>query len=467
MKALRSFTVRPKLPDALAPLHELAMNLRWSWDARTRDLFRWVDPGAWEQAAHDPERLLGMAEPDRLKTLAADPGFMRFMAEVHADLRRHLEASLWFQGRDGGPLRSVAYFSPEFGIAEALPQYSGGLGVLAGDHLKAASALGLPLVGVGLFYRQGYFRQALDPDGWQQERYPTLEPYAMALDMVEPVRVELELAGAPLVAQVWQAHVGRIPLYLLDADVEDNDEERRHTTDRLYAGAGEHRLRQEILLGMGGVRALEALGVDTQVFHTNEGHAGFLGLERIRRLVAQDGLEFPEAVEAVRAGTVFTTHTPVPAGIDRFPRELMERYFKGWAAECGVSLDQLMELGHFPGEAPDDPFNMAVMGLRLAGMSNGVSRLHAQVTRTMFRGLWPELPVEEVPITGVTNGVHDATWVAPEMADLLTRYVLPNWSEAGPVDWERIEDASDDELWRAREQTRERLLTAFRDWKRS
>ncbi|HMC53298.1 MAG TPA: alpha-glucan family phosphorylase, partial [Acidimicrobiales bacterium] len=462
MKALRSFTVRPKLPDALAPLHELAMNLRWSWDARTRDLFRWVDPGTWEQAAHDPERLLGMAEPDRLKTLAADPGFMRFMAEVHADLRRHLEASLWFQGRDGGPLRSVAYFSPEFGIAEALPQYSGGLGVLAGDHLKAASALGLPLVGVGLFYRQGYFRQALDPDGWQQERYPTLEPYAMALDMVEPVRVELELAGAPLVAQVWQAHVGRIPLYLLDADVEDNDEERRHTTDRLYAGGGEHRLRQEILLGMGGVRALEALGVDTQVFHTNEGHAGFLGLERIRRLVAQDGLEFPEAVEAVRAGTVFTTHTPVPAGIDRFPRELMERYFKGWAAECGVSLDQLMELGHFPGEAPDDPFNMAVMGLRLAGMSNGVSRLHAQVTRTMFRGLWPELPVEEVPITGVTNGVHDATWVAPEMADLLTRYVLPNWSEAGPVDWERIEDASDDELWRAREQTRERLVAFVR-----
>ncbi|TML41085.1 MAG: glycosyltransferase family 1 protein [Actinobacteria bacterium] len=458
MKALRSFTVRPKLPEALAPLHELAMNLRWSWDARTRDLFRWVEPAMWDQTGHDPVRLLGVVGTERLETLAADPAFMGFLGEVHADLRRHLEASLWFQGREGGSLREVAYFSPEFGIAEALPQYSGGLGVLAGDHLKAATALGLPLVGVGLFYRQGYFRQALNPDGWQQERYPTLDPHAMALDLVDQARVQVELAGTPLVAQVWRAQVGRVPLYLLDADVDDNDPEERHVTDRLYAGASEHRLRQEILLGMGGVRALEALGLPTQVFHTNEGHAGFLGLERIRRLVTQEGLSFPEAVEAVRAATIFTTHTPVSAGIDRFPRELMERYFKGWAAECGVAFDQLMELGHFPGEAPDDPFNMAVMGLRLAGMSNGVSRLHAHVSRTMFRGLWPELPVEEVPITGVTNGVHHATWVAPEMDDLLTRYVLPNWSEAGPADWERVDAARDDELWRAREQTRERLV---------
>src|SRR5438477_1116721 len=457
MKALRSFTVRPKLPDALAPLHELAMNLRWSWDARTRDLFRWVDPGTWEQAAHDPERLLGMAEPDRLKTLAADPGFMRFMAEVHADLRRHLEASLWFQGRDGGPLRSVAYFSPEFGIAEALPQYSGGLGVLAGDHLKAASGLGLPVVGVGLFYRQGYFRQELNDDGWQQERYVTLDPHGMALHPVEGGRVTVNLAGTPLEAQAWRADVGRVRLYLLDADIEANNPDDRLITDRLYGGDTEHRLRQEILLGIGGVRLLDVVGEDSQVFHSNEGHAGFLGLERIRRLMTEGGLSFHEAIEAARAGTIFTTHTPVPAGIDRFPRALMERYFRSWADECGLPFDDLMALGHHPDDEYDAPFNMAVMGLRLAGRSNGVSRLHGRVSRNMFAALWPGVPVDEVPIGAITNGVHAATWVSPEMSDLLDKHVLPEWQEADAHRWARIDECRDDDLWRVREEGSERL----------
>ena len=462
MKALRSFTVRAKLPEPLAPLHELAMNLRWSWDGRTRDLFRWVDPATWDVTGHDPVRLLGLVGRERLEQLADDPAFMSFLDEVHGDLRRYLDAALWFQSRDEGPLRSVAYFSPEFGIAEALPQYSGGLGVLAGDHLKAASALGVPLLGVGLFYRQGYFRQELNADGWQQERYPTLDPHAMALTPVEGARVEVDLAGVPLVAQVWRADVGRVRLYLLDADIEENGEEGRLVTDRLYGGATEHRIRQEILLGMGGVRALDAIGEETQVFHTNEGHAGFLGLERIRRLIREDGLSFAEAVEAVRAGTIFTTHTPVPAGIDRFPRELMERYFKGWADECGVPFADLMALGHLPGEAADAPFNMAVMGLRLAGMSNGVSKLHGAVSRSMFHALWPGVPAEEAPITSVTNGVHALTWVSPEMDDLLSRYVLPAWSEAEPSAWDRLLNTRDDELWRAREQGRERLVAFVR-----
>ena len=466
MKALRSFTVRPSLPPELAALEELAMNLRWSWDSQTRDLFRWVDPDGWDATVHDPVRLLGLVPRDRLDALVDDPGFMRFLGEVRDEHQRYLDGDRWFQARDKSPLRSVAYFSPEFGIAEALPQYSGGLGVLAGDHLKAASDLGVPLVGIGLFYRHGYFRQSLSADGWQQERYPDLDPHAMALLPCDE-RVEVDLAGTPMAARIWKAEVGRISLYLLDADVDENPPELREITDRLYGGDTEHRLRQEILLGIGGVRALRALGIDAQVFHTNEGHAGFLGLERIRELVKDSGLSYREAIEAVRAGCIFTTHTPVPAGIDRFPRELIEQYFSGWAADVGITVDELMTLGHRSGDTPDERFNMAVMGLRLAGRANGVAKLHGTVSREMFSDLWPDVPAEETPIGSITNGVHAHTWVAPEMADLLTRYVLPEWHEAGPERWERLAEARDDEVWRAREQGREGMVTFVRQRLRS
>ncbi|CAN5203619.1 glycosyltransferase family 1 protein [soil metagenome] len=462
MKAVRSFTVRPRLPAELAARESLAMNLRWSWDAQTRDVFRWVDPEQWDASIHDPVRVLGLVSRQRLDALAADPGFMRFLDEVHSELQDYLSKPRWFQREGGNGLRSVAYFSPEFGIAEALPQYSGGLGVLAGDHLKAASDLGVPLVGIGLFYRHGYFRQELSVDGWQQERYTDLDPYAMALTLEKGVRVDVDLGGTPLAAQVWRADVGRVRLYLLDADVDENDPVTRTVTDRLYGGDTEHRLRQEILLGVGGVRALQALGIETQVFHTNEGHAGFLGLERIRRYMVDDGLSRPEAVEAVRAGTIFTTHTPVPAGIDRFPRELMERYFAGWAKECGLDLDDLMALGHRLGDSVDERFNMAVMGLRLSGRSNAVSKLHGAVSREMFGDLWPDVPPAEDPIISITNGVHAHTWVSPEMTEVLSRYVLPDWDEAGPDRWAGIEDAGDDEIWRVREVGRERLVAFIR-----
>jgi starch phosphorylase len=447
----------------LAALQELAWNLRWSWDERTRDLFRWVDPQHWESSHHDPVRLLGLVSRSRLNQLVADTAFTGFLGEIHADLRRYLEAPRWFQNRPQRELRAVAYFSPEFGIAEALPQYSGGLGVLAGDHLKAASGLGIPLSGVGLRYQHGYFRQQLNAEGWQEEHYPVIDPYAMALTLVEGSEIRVDMAGKPLIARIWLAQVGRVKLYLIDADVDENSDELRAVTDRLYGGGTEHRIQQEILLGIGGVRALDAVGQETQVFHTNEGHAGFLGLERIRRLITDEGLAFNEAVEAVRAGTIFTTHTPVPAGIDRFPRELMERYFRGWAEECGVAMDQLMSLGHVPGEPADAPFNMAVMGLRLAGMSNGVSRLHGQTSREMFRSLWPAVPAEEAPISSVTNGVHAQTWVSSEMNDLLTRHVVPAWDEAGQTDWLRVDEARDDEVWRVREQGREALVAFVRD----
>jgi glycogen phosphorylase len=466
MKALRSFTVRPTLPAALAPLEALAMNLRWSWDLQTRELFRWVDPEKWDAVVHDPVRLLGSVSKARLSELVEDTGFLRFLDTVSSDLDRYLTRDAWFQGRTGSPLRSVAYFSPEFGISEAVPQYSGGLGVLAGDHLKAASDLGLPLIGIGLMYRNGYFRQALNVEGWQEQRYPNLDPYGMALTLQDGVRVTVELGGRTLTAQVWKAEVGRTDLYLLDSDVDDNDDDLRAVTDRLYGGDSEHRLRQEMLLGIGGVRALRALGLETQVFHTNEGHAGFLGLERIRELMGE-GLSFDEAIEAIRAGSVFTTHTPVPAGIDRFARELIEQYFSGFAADAGIPMDRLLALGHEPADTDQTRFNMAVMGFRLAARTNGVAQLHGAVSREMFQPLWPEVPVEEVPIGAITNGVHARTWVSPEMDDLLTRHVHPHWGEAPKSDWARIHDATDDEIWRVKEQGKDRLVSLVRDKIRS
>ena len=467
MKALRSFAVRASLPDELGVLATLAMNLRWSWSPHTVDLFRWVDPEAWESSGHDPVKMLGVVPRKRFKHLSEDGPFMAFLAGVEEDLQRYLDEPRWFQSRrpkSTGP--QIAYFSPEFGVSEALPNYSGGLGVLAGDHLKAASDLGVPLVGVGLLYREGYFRQHLSADGWQQERYPALDPHAMPLTLLadeagSPLKISVDFGGANCVAQLWSAQVGRVPLLLLDCDVEENDDEEREVTDRLYAGGSEHRLRQEIVLGIGGVRALEVAGHDPSVFHSNEGHAGFLGLERIRRLVA-GGLGFSEALEAVRAATVFTTHTPVPAGIDVYESDLMERYFESFAKECGISFAELMELGHDGGspltESESPRFNMAVMGLRLAARSNAVSRLHGEVSRTIFSKLWPELSVEEVPIQSITNGVHTSTWLGPEMAELLDRRLTPGWAESSAGRWDRIGEVPDAELWRARERARERLV---------
>lgn len=468
MKALRSFTVRTQLPTSLASLHDLATNLRWSWDDRARRLFRWVDTDLWEAVDHDPVRLLTAVSPKRLAELASDPSFVAFLDEMHDDLARYLSSPGWLQLRGETPLRAVAYFSPEFGISEALPQYSGGLGVLAGDHLKAASGLALPLTGIGLFYRQGYFRQSFTHDGYQQEQYPVLDPHTMALTSVRDaegaeMRLSVDLAGTLLHARIWRAEVGRIRLYLLDADIEQNGPTERAVTDRLYGGGEEHRIRQEILLGIGGVRALQATDTATQVFHTNEGHAGFLGLERIRQFMKNDGLSFTEAIEACRAGTVFTTHTPVPAGIDRFPRELMAKYFTNWCADLGLDFNEFMDLGHEPGDAADAPFNMAVMGLRLAGQANGVSKLHGKVSREMFSNLWPGVPVSEVPIGSVTNGVHARTWTSQQMGELFSRYVLPEWPEAGADQWARINDCPDDVLWKVKDENRSRLVSFVRE----
>jgi glycogen phosphorylase len=468
VRAHRSFTVRTQLPESLTRLSDLALNLRWSWDDRCRRLFRWVDPDQWEVVRHDPVRLLGTVPASRLHELANDPSFMAFLDEIHDDLARYMDSPGWMQLRGPSPLRNIAYFSPEFGISEALPQYSGGLGVLAGDHLKAASGLKIPLTGIGLFYKQGYFSQGFRTDGLQQENYPILDPHLMALKPAisprtgQQARVEVDLAGQTMAARVWLAQVGTISLYLLDADVEENAPEVRAVTDRLYGGGEEQRIRQEILLGIGGVRALRELQIPTQVFHTNEGHAGFLGFERIREFVRDHGLSFDQAIEAARAGTLFTTHTPVPAGIDKFPRHMIEQFFSAWCSDVGITVDRLMEIGHEADDAPDAPFNMAIMGLRLAGQANGVSKLHGDVSRKMFSDLWPGVPVDEVPIGAVTNGVHARTWISQQLSDLYDRYVLPDFPEAGPDRWAKIHDCPDEDLWRVRSEMRARLVSFVR-----
>jgi starch phosphorylase len=468
ISALRTFQVRPSLPDELRPLERLSQNLRWVWDQPTQELFRWADPALWE-ATGNPVALLGRLGRARVAALAEDGAFLARLRRLDADLDSYLNGGRWASSQQQrSPV--VAYFSPEFGLTHVMQTYSGGLGILAGDHLKAASDAGIAMVGVGLLYRHGYFRQYLDTDGWQHERYPDLNPNTLPLRRLEvdgePATVEVDLAGAAVACQIWKADVGRIPLLLLDTDVPRNAVADRDVTDRLYGGDTEHRLRQELVLGIGGVRALRlAIGLgevaeEPQLFHSNEGHAGFLQFERIRTLIADDGLSFGEAVEAARSGVLFTTHTPVPAGIDKFPADLMRRYAPPVADACGVDLHRLLALGqHTPGTS--EPFNMAVLGLRLSARANGVSRLHGEVSRQMFTTLWSDLPDEETPITSVTNGVHALTWIGSEMTALYQRHLAPDWPD-NPLAWGRVDEITDDALWRAREQARERMLGRVR-----
>jgi starch phosphorylase len=461
------------LPAPITALGDLASNLRWSWHPPTCDLFAALAPRRWEAARRDPIAMLGMLNPDELDRLAADPQFVSQVQAAADDLQGYLTEPRWFQRLTGEVPNSIAYFSPEFGITAVLPQYSGGLGILAGDHLKAASDLGVPIIGVGLLYQFGYFKQSLSREGWQQETYPVLDPNELPITLLRlpdgsPAKVYVGLPGGrTLTAHIWKAQVGRVPLLLLDSQVEQNDEAARSITDRLYGGGGEHRLQQEMLLGIGGVRALrvfsEITGVPTPtVYHTNEGHAGFLGLERIRELVAEQGASFDEALEVVRAATVFTTHTPVPAGIDRFGRDQIITFFGGDNAVVGVPVEKILSLGaeDYPGGDPS-VFNMAVMGLRLAQRANGVSQLHGVVSREMFDGLWGGFDVEEVPITSITNGVHAPTWVDRRVMELGEKYLGRAITEEARG-WEQVDRIPDEEIWTVRRQMRATLVAEVR-----
>jgi len=465
------FTVSPRIPARLADLQRIAKNFWWAWDPEAIDLFRRLEPEhlLWERCYANPIRMLGVISQERLEELTADEGFLAHLDRVGARLTEYLDRPTWFGRNHPGSQLSVAYFCAEFGIVEGLRVYSGGLGILAGDHLKSASDLGIPLVGIGLLYRRGYFRQYLNADGWQQEQYPEADFHNLPLTLERrpdgaPLTVAVEYPGRELRAQVWRAQVGRVPLYLLDADLEVNSPEDRAVTGTLYGGDRDMRIRQEILLGIGGMRALRGLGIEPAVCHINEGHAAFLGLERIRQVMERTRASYAGAKELVAATNVFTTHTPVPAGIDVFPQEMMERYFAHCCAGLGISREELLALGRDHGANPPGGFSMAVLAIRLSTLINGVSKLHGRTSRRMWAGLWPEVPVADLPITSVTNGIHVRGWLSHDMAGLFDAYLGPRWV-TDPADlsvWERVEHIPDAELWRTHERRRERLVAFAR-----
>lgn len=470
MKPLETYSVAPKLPSVLEPLRRVVYDLHWAWNHAAIGLFRRLDQDLWEASGHNPVLMLGTISQEALEEAAQDPGFLAHLEAVVAEFDEYTAArSTWFDRVHGEsrPLE-VAYFSLEFGITECLSIFAGGLGILAGDHLKSASDLGLPLTGVGLLYQEGYFRQQLNEAGWQKETYEPNDfhnlPVARVFDDAgEPLVVQVPFPGRAVTAHIWKAKVGRVDLYLLDSNVSENTEEDRRITDQLYGGSRETRMKQELLLGVGGYRALEMLGIEPNVFHMNEGHSAFLVLEWMSRTMETTGMTFPEAKEAV-AGLVFTTHTPVPAGHDYFAPDLVERYLGRYADEFGLDMDEFLALGR---KNPDDRFEEfcnTILALGTASHSNGVSKLHGSVSRAMWTELWPDHPVDEIPITSITNGVHAKSWVSQDMKDLYDRYLGPQWREE-PADvgvWKRVRDIPPAELWRTRERRRERLVAFAR-----
>ncbi len=469
MKPIRQLSVVPTLPQNLEPLRELALNLWWTWDNDALSLFRHLDAELWEETYHNPIAMLGKISQEKLQTAAKNEVFLAHLDVIHNKFKAYLSSPSWFENysqENSLENLKIAYFSMEFGLTECMPLYSGGLGVLAGDHLKSTSYLGLPFVGVGLLYQHGYFRQTLTADGWQMADYPTNDFYNMPIKPeLKPdgsqLLIEVEYPEGKAVAKVWRAQVGRISLYLLDTNIPENqDTGLRDITDYLYGGDERMRIKQEILLGIGGYRALAALKIKPTVCHMNEGHAAFLALERIRQLMENTDIGFDEAREATTAGNIFTTHTPVPAGIDWFPPDLVMQYFKNYLSGLGISEEKFLGLGR---KNPDDntsEFSPALVALRLSTMSNAVSQLHGKVSRKMWNALWNNLPVHEVPIKAITNGIHTRSWVSEDMQSLFNRYLGPKWivDLTNQDVWTQISHIPDTELWRTHERRRERLI---------
>ncbi len=472
-KAFQTFQIKPKLPKELAKLHDLSYNLLWCWNHESIELFRRIDRELWFQTYHNPVKMLGKVKQDKLNQLALDEGFIAHLDRTYNALQQYLTDTTWFETTYGKMTDAkIAYFSMEYGLTECLPIYSGGLGILAGDHLKSSSELGLPLVGVGLLYQKGYFQQYLNADGWQQETYPDNEFYNLPIhpentEDGSPIMVEVPFPDRTVYARIWRVQVGRIPLYLLDTNTPENSYEDRRITYQLYGGDQEMRIQQELVLGVGGMLALRKMDKHVHVCHMNEGHAAFMALERIRHRRQKDKLSTEEAMEIVRAGTIFTTHTPVPAGIDKFPPALVDKYLSKYIESCGLTRDEFMSLGRTnapSAESGNRSLNMALMALRMTAYSNGVSQLHGEVSRKMWHYIWPNVPLDEVPIGHVTNGIHTHSWISKEMSELLLRYLGPNWYRK-PADqsiWERVEKIPDVELWRVHERRRERLVAFSR-----
>lgn len=439
----------PQIPDRIQQLEELAYNLKWSWDFRARLLFKRLDAQLWKNIQHNPVRLLHEIDPERLINASHDPDFLREYEVTIQTLDRSSRGDKWFS-REFPDLakQPIAYFSAEFGLHTSLPIYSGGLGILAGDHCKESSDLGIPLVGSGFVYPQGYFHQRIQADGWQEDIYELLERQQAPIEFAGPDRtapflVDLKVGTVKIIVAVWRVNLGGVSLYLMDTDVVENPQGDRELSARLYGGDKDHRIRQEMVLGVGGVRVLRALGIQPIVWHANEGHTSFMLLERVRELV-QAGSTFEDAAEEVRMTSVFTTHTPVAAGHDEFPLPMMEKHFAGYWDELGITRQAFMELGRL-----GDSFNMTVLALRMANGRNGVSQLHGRVSRRMWQVVWPDTPQDEIPITSVTNGVHAPTWIAPELGLLFERYLGPEWVEKHDdiSFWNRVMDIPDKDLW--------------------
>ncbi len=468
MGAVHTFTIVPKLPDRLKCLDEIAHNLFWSWSKDIVDLFRRLDADLWEGTGHNPVLMLGLIQQERLEEAAQDDAFLANMDRIWESLESYTKSASWYDKYCRGDELCIAFFSAEFGITECMPFYSGGLGVLAGDYLKSASDLGIPIVGVGLLYQQGYFNQYMNADGWQQESYPENDFYNMPIRLQydkdgNPLKIKVEYPSGPVMAKIWCAQVGRVPLYLLDTNIRENVRpEDRDLTDRLYGGDQEYRIRQEIMVGVGGLRALEALELHPRVYHMNEGHSAFLILERIRCFMWKHKLTFAEAYEVVFATSVFTTHTSVPAGIDIFPYSLMDRYFSDYYKEVGMSKDEFLSLGKRYSDSRD--FCMPALALRMSALANGVSKIHGGISRNLWKSIWTEIPEHEVPIAFVTNGVHFRSWISKDMEVLFNRYLGPKWSEdpSSRQVWDRIDEIPGEELWRTHERRRERTVAFAR-----
>ncbi|MBM4349471.1 MAG: glycosyltransferase family 1 protein [Deltaproteobacteria bacterium] len=470
MKEITLYTVIPQIPERLKPLEEIARNIWFCWNIEAIDLFRSIDSNLWEETGHNPIAMLGRLGRERLEEMLHDEGFLLEMNRIHQEFRHYCKERKPYDFGLQTPVEfTVAYFSAEYGLTDCLPIYSGGLGVLSGDHLKSASDLCINMVGVGLLYQKGYFRQYLNADGWQLETYPDNDFHILPVELERdeqgsPLSVEVEIEERKVKVRIWKVGVGRIPLWLLDTNTVENEERDRNITSALYGGDGAMRLKQEAVLGIGGIRALDRLGVRPSVFHMNEGHSAFAVVERIRCLMEKYSLSFEEAREAVYTNSVFTTHTPVPAGIDVFDRNLISLVFGRYIASLGISLDDFMKLGSQGSGGADSSFNMAVLALRHSAQSNGVSQLHGAVSRRMWSHLWPQLPESDIPIDAITNGIHIPSWISSDLTGLLHRYLGRRWAE-DPDNrkiWERVERIPDSELWRTHERRRERLISFAR-----
>ncbi len=469
MPTFQTYHVTPTLPGALEPLREMSFNLWWTWEPSARRLFRHLDPELWNRTNHNPVRMLQLSRQSRLEEVSQDKAFLRELKEVHDAFRNYLARKDTYGKTGAGSAikNPVAYFSAEFGFHESIPNYSGGLGILAGDHCKSASDLDLNFVAIGLLYRHGYFKQQIDKGGVQEAVNLNQNFHDLPIREVRRgdanLLISVRILDREVFAKIWQLQVGRVSLYLLDTETPENNAEDRLITAELYGGDLEMRMRQEIMLGIGGVKALSALGIEAEVFHMNEGHSAFLALERIRLNVVEKELDFYSALQVAAAANVFTTHTPVPAGNDSFPREMMRKYFAQFAKELNIPFDEFFSFGQTRVN-PSDPFSMTILALRLSRHANGVSKLHGEVTRSLWKDVWTGVPVHEVPITSITNGVHTKTWMAPEFSALYRKY-LRDWEEhlTEPDFWRGVIDIPDAQLWETHQKLKLRLVEFVRE----